>query len=296
MSILRKFENFNEECVVFWKDEGNARLSMRLCGITHCMPDYHITRTNSFECVFEAIVSGKGVFRVGKNEYHPKAGDVYIAHIGSDHYYRTDPKDPWVKIWFNVCGTLVDELLGLYHLNNVNYLQGVHLEDVFRSCLDSMRNNLDNSHETATLVTHRLIYHIARAAATSDRPRVKEAEVMKQYIDERVTGNLDLDEMSAMIGKSQSQCRRIFSSAFGLPPYRYFLNRKLELARIMLERSTKSIKEIADELEFADQYYFSNLYKQHFGHAPSIRIGKLNEAEEGWGDNGLPPFMTRDEI
>ncbi|WP_176012387.1 AraC family transcriptional regulator [Victivallis sp. Marseille-Q1083] len=269
MSILRKFELFNEECVVALENEGDSRLYMPLCGITRCFPDYHIRRTNSCECIIEAIVSGSGLFQIGKMEYHPKAGDVYIAHLGSDHYYRTDPRNPWVKIWFNLRGSLVEELLRSYHLDKVNYLPGCRLEKLFEESLETMRRNLDQPHETATLVAHRLIYHLARCAATTDAPRQPEAEEMKLYLDQRLSGSLSLQELARLIGRSQSQCRRIFSQAYGVSPYHYFLDRKLELAKLMIERDNKSLKEIAAELGFADPYYFSNLFKSRYHISPS---------------------------
>lgn len=109
MSILRKIEQFNELCVVCFPFEGDERLYMPLCGMTYCRPNYALGRRASRECVLEYIVSGRGEFTTERCRCFPAQGDIYIAHRGSTHSYRTDPDDCWVKIWFNIQGTLIDD-------------------------------------------------------------------------------------------------------------------------------------------------------------------------------------------
>ncbi len=272
MSILRYFANFNEECVVAWADEGDPVAYMPLCGITRCAPDYRIARRDSPECVVEYIVRGSGTFRTGAREFQPRAGDVYIAHTGSDHEYYPDPDDPWEKIWFNLRGSLVGELVRIYRLDRVAYLPQCGLETLFRESLATMRANLGNAHESATLVMHRLFYHLAGAARAPGGSGSAEAEKLKRFLDASVNGTLNMARAARELGRSESQCRRIFRAAYGVSPYGYFLDRKLELARVLVERGDRRVKEIAAELGFADPFYFSRAYKRRHGVAPSAPL------------------------
>ncbi len=266
MSISRKFDIYNEECVVSFSNEGDERLYMPLCGITHCRPNYHIERRNSCECVVEYIVRGSGVFRTNGLEFHPIAGDVYIAHIGTNHAYRTSAREPWEKIWFNLQGTLVGELVRIYGLENTHYLPQCNQEELFRSCLEEMRSHPEQAHETATLTAHRLFFHLGKHAAGGDHNRT--AVEIKRYIDNRLYGPVTIGELAALLGKSPSQVNRIFHQEYGISPYRYFMDKKLELAKIMLEQTSKSVKEISGELNFADACYFSNLFKTRYRVSP----------------------------
>jgi AraC-like DNA-binding protein len=54
-----------------------------------------------------------------------------------------------------------------------------------------------------------------------------------------------------------------------MPPYRYALLRKIELAKQLLSETAMSVKEIASYLSFEDEFYFSGLFRQKTGHSPT---------------------------
>jgi AraC-like DNA-binding protein len=54
-----------------------------------------------------------------------------------------------------------------------------------------------------------------------------------------------------------------------MPPYTYLLRERLTLARQLLETTPMPVKEIADRLRYADQYYFSNAFKKETGLSPT---------------------------
>ncbi|EAS19889.1 helix-turn-helix transcriptional regulator [Nonlabens mediterrranea] len=54
-----------------------------------------------------------------------------------------------------------------------------------------------------------------------------------------------------------------------LPPCQVLLNKQIEYSKLLLQNSHKTIKEIAEEMNFEDQYYFSKLFKNKTGVSPS---------------------------
>ncbi len=95
------------------------------------------------------------------------------------------------------------------------------------------------------------------------------AEEMKDFLNTRITEKFHIDELCRHISRSESQTIRIFKSTYGITPYKYVLNKRLELAKSLLNSTNLSIIEIADKLCFADEYYFSNLFKSKVGLTPS---------------------------
>ena len=61
---------------------------------------------------------------------------------------------------------------------------------------------------------------------------------------------------------SKSQISREFKKYYNLTPYQYLLNRRITIAQNLLAKTSISIKEISDSLCFADEYYFSNIFKK----------------------------------
>ena len=272
MSLVRRFEHLGEECVVCFPSEGDERLYMPLCGISRCPPDYRIERTLSRECVIEYVISGRGVFQIDGHTYRPEGGDVYIAVCGTTHRYQTDPDNCWCKIWFNIQGTLINELIRFYSLENVAYIPcvGKAGEKLFIHCLDEMKNNPENAHEHATLAAHRLVYFLSRFLYSGDSSHHGNpiAVELKKWLEQHAAERMCLRALSAKFGYSASQLNRIFHQDCGESLYGFFLRKKLELGAVMLRNTDKSVKEIAAALQISDPYYFSNLFKRKYGVSP----------------------------
>ena len=95
------------------------------------------------------------------------------------------------------------------------------------------------------------------------------AEKMKEYLQNHAASKFRMEELCRYISRSESQAIKIYKAAYGITPYAYFLNRKIKLAKDMLSNTNLSEKQIADKLNFADEYYFSNVFKQKTGVSPS---------------------------
>ena len=58
------------------------------------------------------------------------------------------------------------------------------------------------------------------------------------------------------------------SQPLGVSPYEYFMDTKMNYAANVLVNSEKSVKEVAYELGFEDENYFSRVFKQKFKTSP----------------------------
>ena len=92
---------------------------------------------------------------------------------------------------------------------------------------------------------------------------------MKAAIDANLSRSPSLKALCKLSGFSASQSLRLFKTAFGVTPVQYSLDRRMASAKLLLEGTAKSVKEIASDLGFADEYYFSNMFKARVGCAPT---------------------------
>jgi len=79
---------------------------------------------------------------------------------------------------------------------------------------------------------------------------------------------ITLDEIASYAKVSKYHFLREFKKEFGLTPYQYIQNIKINNARRMLYLDV-SLSEIAQECGFFDQSHFIKTYKFFFGHTPS---------------------------
>lgn len=71
-----------------------------------------------------------------------------------------------------------------------------------------------------------------------------------------------LDEIAEEMGFDKSYLIRVFKQKYKITPIKYLLKLKVDAASYQLEHSQLNIKEIAYQLKFYDEYYFSRKFKE----------------------------------
>ncbi len=257
---------------------GPSPFRLQMTGISRCDASYRIARRPSEIFVFEYIMKGRGRLEIDGKSLEPCAGDVYFIDGRLAHSYWSSAEDPWVKIWFNVEGELVPSLLSLYGFGGVHLFKDCPLEHVFVRGFETARDNPASAQKVAALCVHELALELSKRVAAPWRLQtvVPEAAArVKEAIDASPGSPPSLAKLCRASGMSVSQTLRLFKKAYGSTPLRYALDRRISSAKLLLSNSAKSVKEISVELGFADEYYFSNVFKARTG-VPPTRYRKLS--------------------
>jgi AraC-like DNA-binding protein len=70
------------------------------------------------------------------------------------------------------------------------------------------------------------------------------------------------------LGFSYETFRKKFRAAIGFAPGRFHLDSRIDRAAALLHQGRHTIKEIAAQLGFCDEFYFSRCFKRRFGQSP----------------------------
>jgi len=90
------------------------------------------------------------------------------------------------------------------------------------------------------------------------------------YIDAHIDDPaLGIQQLAAAMKMSESHVRHSFKEVHGMTVSEYIHNRRIRLAKNLLEFSGDSITEIAATVGYSDIYYFSNAFKKAVGCPPS---------------------------
>jgi AraC-like DNA-binding protein len=245
-------------------------LNVVLAGRSYCGKKYRISRQKDTPlCCLLYVVKGKGVLESPQGVFFPTQGDVMIIHANAPTCYYTDADDLWELMWFNFTGELIHSLLNCYGLDNIWYLPDCHVQSEFQIGLDMLKSLADEEISEIAVFALRLVQSLAAHAFKEDKSIISsESWALKNFIDANYTGKISLDEMAASVRKSKSQTVRLFKRDWGITPYQYLLDCKLQAAKIYLTGSNKSIKEIAFELGFNDEFHLSSLFKKRTGISP----------------------------
>jgi len=91
----------------------------------------------------------------------------------------------------------------------------------------------------------------------------------KMMIDDNLSSAMNITTLSKESSLSESHFLRSYKSMFGMSPYQYLLQRKVEAAAVCLQNSKESLTNIAFQLGFADLSSFSKSFKKVKGVSPA---------------------------
>ncbi len=107
------------------------------------------------------------------------------------------------------------------------------------------------------------------------QPRYYQLKPALDFMQSDYQHNPPLQEIAARVHLAPTYFHRQFSALFGLSPFQYMLNQRLNRARQLLSSTSLSIKEIAEMVGYDNSLYFSRVFTTQLGIPPS-RYRALN--------------------
>jgi len=95
------------------------------------------------------------------------------------------------------------------------------------------------------------------------------ADRLREFLNENFTRSLSIDDLAAIADCSRAHFARAFAKTFGLPPHRYLIHLRLDLAEKLLLSSTISLADIAYRTGFSSQSHLTTAMRQYRGHTPA---------------------------
>jgi AraC family transcriptional regulator len=94
-------------------------------------------------------------------------------------------------------------------------------------------------------------------------------QAVLNLVRDDLAGDLSVARLAASVGLSEAHFCRIFREATGVPPHRYVLAARLDLARNLLTRSTLPIVRIASECGFSSQSHLTASFRSAHSVTPA---------------------------
>ncbi len=167
----------------------------------------------------------------------------------------------------------VDVHTGLIESDN-----GIHSCAGGAACFDMMMHLIGRDHGPKLVSAVMDQAMVDRIRAPSERQRLpltvklnslnpkilKAIELMEEHLADR----LPMEEIASAVCLSRRQVERLFQTELETSPSRYYLQLRLERARLLVTQSAMQIVEIAVACGFVSASHFSKCYRQYHGISP----------------------------
>lgn len=105
-------------------------------------------------------------------------------------------------------------------------------------------------------------------------------ETARYLLESNLEKPLDLAAVARECGLSYESFRKRFAAVTGISPARYRAQKRIDAARVLLDHPNMTIKSVAADLGFRDEFHFSKRFKQLTGETPrshQLRHEKLSQ-------------------
>jgi AraC family transcriptional regulator len=94
--------------------------------------------------------------------------------------------------------------------------------------------------------------------------------VVVGYIEEHLREPVSLLKLAKLARLSQHHFCRAFKQSFGIPPHQYLVQRRMEVAKLLLASRTNSVTDIALSLGYSQTSSFSSSFRKATGWTPTV--------------------------
>ncbi len=240
-------------------------------GYTPPTTGYFVERVNRPTYTLEYVVSGIGYLNNEGREYTLSAGDVYLLKPFTRHFYRSDDKTPYSKIWINFRSDNAAQILKILKIENQTVFHCPEAAELFNKFSELEKISVFRS--DVTYKATELVYSIFARLAQSQKNRVDEipADVLKTkvFLDCSMAQGVSIKDVCEQTFFSRTHVISRFKKYYGVTPHRYVLDLKMSAACSLLKDTDEKICAIAQRLNFYNDHHFSQAFKKKFGLSPS---------------------------
>ncbi len=116
------------------------------------------------------------------------------------------------------------------------------------------------------------------SSVVKTRKKLGEVNRAVEYIKQNLNKKLTISEVASFVAMSESRFSFVFRQEMGTSFPEYINSLKVEKAKEMISARNTSFTEIATQLSFYDQSYFTKTFKKHVGLTPKQYLKKLAES------------------
>lgn len=221
--------------------------------------------------IFEYIIDGEGFILYDNVRHAVQSGDCVIIRgnmAKQNIVYGSSTANPYSKFQFAVQGKFIDGMFDAFGITEPLTIKKCDILKLFQDCVMSLSEGKFDPLSSMLAITS-----IMNAVYNNDIPAAQTDnfdKLVENYIERNMQYPPSPAKAATDLGMSQRDFSEYFKKRYNMSYKQYMQKQRLMHAKKILEHKgdTHSITQIANNLGFCDQSYFSNCFKKEFGVYP----------------------------
>jgi AraC-like DNA-binding protein len=251
--------------IVFQTSSGSPLGRIALAGLLkqHAgVPEKPMRTLGNYALVY--LLNGEGTFKdANGTHFKVKPGDLWLIFPEIPHWYGPTRGSLWDEFYIVFSGPIFDLWRSKGLLNPSHPARQLQPVDYWlRRLQEVVVTELDPLQQVCSL--QHLLAEILEATDSSIEPQwLAKARHLLQTEEDGV------DKVSRSLGMSYETFRKRFAAAAGVSPGFYQTTKLIDKACALMVAGTLTNKEIAERLDFCDEFHFSRRFKKIMGLTPT---------------------------
>ncbi|MHD0396831.1 AraC family transcriptional regulator [Staphylococcus simulans] len=236
--------------------------------------EYEVTKP----AVLHIVTQGTGTFTVNDTTYHLKKGDVFLLLKGMHVKYYATGETPWHYMWVGFSGTHAINFITRTSLSEQWVLLNQNTETlfklIFKICILANSHTSEDTHDILLKIRlFELFYFLTQQnkkeiIIPNQRAATDLKDALEYFNDNFKKSETTVDHAAQIANMSRSQLYKRFKKQFSASPSRYLKDLRMAFAAEQLKFTNKSIKAIAEELNYDEPLSFSKAFTKYFKCSP----------------------------
>ncbi len=201
----------------------------------------------------------------------PRHGMV-VWPPGMAHRYGC-PDRGWDHTWIHPSGHLVGALVGEAGIP-VNRILVLPEPQILEKAIAEIHAEVRRHHPPDPVILRCLFEILVRTLRRAVLPTAATQVIperllaVKEHLDAHYAETLTLAALARRAGLSTPHFSREFRRCFRTSPIDYLIRLRMQKAQYLLMDEHRNVTEVAAQVGYDNLFYFSRLFKRHFGHSP----------------------------
>ncbi|GEM_PF-2015676 len=213
------------------------------------------------------MLGGKLSVRAGGEEFQVEKGDALFYAPNVKHFEEADSKEGADFIFFSIPAS--------FKINSKLLVRdpGRRLLTLAHWLAEEREKPFEKRERLLGAYIQAVIFEMEKLS--KDRPNSPLSHI-RDHIAGSLTENHSVSSLAKRAGMSKFHFIRTYRKYSGLSPVQDLLRMRLESACNLLVTTEMTLKQIAVETGFCDEYYFSRMFRKHLGTTPgAFRHGRI---------------------